>query len=243
MSNSSILILHGRAINATYEEVKEVVTPECTKYWQPISHIELIDTIKEEAEKNKLIFKREQYGMTKKGERLFGTIEFEADNSEYNFAIGIRNSHNKEWSAGICSGLRVLVCDNMAFSGSYVCNRKHTPTKMNEIKSDIKRALLEMPMKLSDLLAHVDGLKKDEITLDEAKVILFDSCYSVGAIPLQSIRPIWDEYNAPSYEVFPPGTKHSLLMAYTEHFKRQKQILSLEKQYRLIAPVFGLDRF
>lgn len=242
MSNAQ-LMLHKGAFSSTYQDIQKVNTPSPTKHWQPLSHIKLIDTVKEESERAGLELKREEYGLTKDGARLFGVMEFLTEDPEMGFAIGIRNSHNKEWAAGICSGIRVFVCDNLAFSGNYTCKRKHTPSNMAEFIPDVKRALLEMPIKMDKLLEHVNGLKKEMITQEDAKLLIWDSCFEHQAISSLQISPIWLEYLHPTYEEFEPGSKYSLLMAYTEIFKGQKQIGALEKAYRLTAPVFGLDQF
>jgi hypothetical protein len=40
--------------------------------------------------------------------------------------VGIRNSHDKAFAAGIIAGAQVLVCDNLCFSGEILLARKHT---------------------------------------------------------------------------------------------------------------------
>ena len=40
--------------------------------------------------------------------------------------LGLRNSHDKTFPAGIVAGSAVFICDNLAFSGEVKLARKHT---------------------------------------------------------------------------------------------------------------------
>jgi hypothetical protein len=45
---------------------------------------------------------------------------------EWTWAVGIRNSHDKTFPAGLVAGTKVFCCDNLAFSGEVQISRKHT---------------------------------------------------------------------------------------------------------------------
>ena len=42
------------------------------------------------------------------------------------FVVGVRNSHDKSFPAGLVIGASIFVCDNLSFSGEVKLARKHT---------------------------------------------------------------------------------------------------------------------
>ena len=62
---------------------------------------------------------REEYAVSKDGMKMFGIMELETTFQGCRFALGIRNAHDKSMRLAMTVGYRVLVCDNMAFSGDF----------------------------------------------------------------------------------------------------------------------------
>jgi len=50
---------------------------------------------------------------------MFGVLDLETSFDGCRFAIGIRNANNKRFRLACTVGLRVLVCQNLAFQGDY----------------------------------------------------------------------------------------------------------------------------
>jgi hypothetical protein len=50
---------------------------------------------------------------------MFGVLDLEAGFEGCRFAIGLRNSHDKSFRLSCTVGVRVFVCENLAFSGDY----------------------------------------------------------------------------------------------------------------------------
>jgi len=46
--------------------------------------------------------------------------------ADFALVVGLRNSHDKSFPAGLVIGASVLVCDNLSFSGEVRLARKHT---------------------------------------------------------------------------------------------------------------------
>ena len=59
--------------------------------------------------------------------RYFGLMEIHTQKAsdDYCWVLGLRNSHDKIFPAGIVVGAAVLVCDNLSFSGEIKFARKH----------------------------------------------------------------------------------------------------------------------
>ena len=50
----------------------------------------------------------------------------QTSSEDYCWVLGLRNSHDKTFPAGIVAGASVFVCDNLSFSGEIKFARKHT---------------------------------------------------------------------------------------------------------------------
>lgn len=55
--------------------------------------------------------------MSTDGMRMFGVMELSSGFEGCRFAIGLRNSHDKSFRLSCTVGLRVIVCENLAFHG------------------------------------------------------------------------------------------------------------------------------
>jgi hypothetical protein len=83
----------------------------------------------------------------------------------YADTVGLRNSHDKSFPIGIAFGSRVFVCDNTAFVGEHVIQRKHTvkakrelPGLITEIVQPLQQQRIEQNTKLLTLPGHAaDG--------------------------------------------------------------------------------------
>jgi hypothetical protein len=51
--------------------------------------------------------------------KMFGVLDLATGFDGCRFSIGIRNSHDKSFRLAITTGLRVMVCENMAFTGDF----------------------------------------------------------------------------------------------------------------------------
>ena len=58
----------------------------------------------------------------------FGLLEVAncQQTEDYAYVLGLRNSHDKRFPAGLAVGASVFVCDNLSFSGEIKIGRKHT---------------------------------------------------------------------------------------------------------------------
>jgi len=104
----------------TMEEAFAIPVPEKTDTYQPVPNKELWEMLQQTAELKGLELGTPQFGITTKGQRLFGTAPITKAGSEdddWQMMLGLRNSYNRSLSVGVCFGSKVFVCDNMCFSG------------------------------------------------------------------------------------------------------------------------------
>ena len=124
----SNLILHTGAHPVQREQLAAIVTPPRTSSWVPISHGHLVDGIQGSLERAGLTVITEAHGLTRDGNRYFGLLQVANGHNpdDFGLVVGVRNSHDKTFPAGLVVGASVFVCDNLSFSGEVKLARKHT---------------------------------------------------------------------------------------------------------------------
>src|SRR5262249_39136332 len=121
------LILHAGASAVDREALANVATPARTATWQPIPHAQLLSGVQRSLERAGLVVVNEAHGLTRDGARYFGLLQRGAgDDQDGGLVVGLRNSHDKSFPAGLVVGSSVFVCDNLSFSGEVRLARKHT---------------------------------------------------------------------------------------------------------------------
>src|SRR5262249_46216929 len=126
------LIVHAGGRKIEKAELALLPTPEGTKTHKPVPHVKLVEEILSQLDGLGFKPRKEEYAVMGAKEfpsaRFFGVIDLKDAQmpTGMGIALGLRNSHDKSMTMGICGGERVFVCDNLAFSGEVVRMRKHT---------------------------------------------------------------------------------------------------------------------
>src|SRR2546428_682024 len=122
------LVAHCGAEKVTRKDLEAIAAPNPTASWKPIRHADLVAAIETELARRDLGIRQESFAVQRGGALLFGVFDLAwLDSGEYAAAIGLRTSNDKTMSIQIAVGLRVFVCDNMAFAGDLIAlKRKHT---------------------------------------------------------------------------------------------------------------------
>ena len=103
----------------TREELARVATPAATATHKPIPHIAVVEKLIEALSFRQIGVVREEYAVSADGMRMFGVMDLSSGFDGCRFAIGLRNSHDKSFRLSCTVGLRVFVCENLAFHGEY----------------------------------------------------------------------------------------------------------------------------
>ncbi|HZL68014.1 MAG TPA: hypothetical protein VFC29_11875 [Candidatus Limnocylindrales bacterium] len=103
----------------TREELARVATPVGTATHKPIPHIAVVEKLIEALGFRQIGVVREEYAVSSDGMRMFGVMDLSSGFDGCRFAIGLRNSHDKSFRLSCTVGLRVFVCENLAFHGEY----------------------------------------------------------------------------------------------------------------------------
>jgi len=131
----SSLLLHCGGTTVTREDLLAVPTPPATGTWFPLPHLELLTEVEELLTGAGFELESSAHALSHDGARYFGVIQVRLPAKEdngYGWVVGLRNSHDKTYPAGLVAGTRVFVCDNLAFTGEVRLTRKHTRHAVRE---------------------------------------------------------------------------------------------------------------
>ncbi|HCE42897.1 MAG TPA: hypothetical protein DET40_05065 [Lentisphaeria bacterium] len=233
------LVLHCGASKVTREELIGIPTPAATETWRPVPHYEVAELVANEAQRRGYEIVKEEYGLTPKGDRMFGVLRFKPENSgaEYTRALGIRNSHNKQFALGVVAGCSIFICDNLAFSGEITIHRKHTSGI--EIDELIPQAFDKLAYQYVRLEQRIGGMKLEAVSIDQARVITVMAA-EIKAIPSCDIIEVLDEFKEPRHEEFRESTKWSLYNSFTETAKKYSPARA-DFCYRRLAGLFEMQ--
>jgi hypothetical protein len=188
MIEATLLTQRG-SVRVTREQLSQFGVPPGTATWKPIRHREFVDTLHAELARRGLGVRREQYAVQNQGTVLFGTLDLDwQDTGEYAAAIGLRTANDKSMSLQLAVGLRIIVCDNLAFSGDLIAlKRKHT--KHLELEQELAGALDRYQEGVTRLHGGVERLKTIAISVDQAKVMVYD-IFRQKIVPVRLFQPV-----------------------------------------------------
>jgi hypothetical protein len=87
--------------------------------------------------------------------------------------MGLRTANDKSMSMHLAIGLRVMVCDNLAFSGALIAlKRRHTAGL--DLTRELAGALDRYQEGVFRLRDGVERLKSTTVSVDQAKVLVYD---------------------------------------------------------------------
>jgi len=222
MNRKPNLILHAGGALATLEQVKEVATPQRTNSWVPIPHDRLIGTVHGALSNAGLSIGESSHALSHHGNRYFGLMEIhqrgEENNKDYCFVVGLRNSHDKTFPAGLVAGASVFVCDNLSFSAEVSFGRKHTVF----INRDLPMLTMKAIGRLGDMRRKQDqrflaykGAELDDKSAHDLLVRAVDC----RACANQMIPHVLEQWRNPKHEDFQPRNMWSFFNGFTEALK------------------------
>ena len=215
---SGTLCLHAGANIVESDALRTVTIPDSTDTWTPIAHHVLVDSVRGALTASGAAIVKEEHALYRDGARYFGLLHLGGGYDGGNTVIGIRNSHDKTFPAGLSIGNRVFVCDNLSFSGDVTVARKHT----RWIGRDLDRLIFSAVGKLADLRVKQDArftaYHQRSLTDPEAHDLIIRALMArvVGG---EAVPKVVDQWRKPAHEDFAPRNVWSLLNDFTEVLK------------------------
>lgn len=231
IANSTQLDFNGLA---------NIPTPSATDTHVPIPHASLVSLVLEGLADRNFVIEETRYAVDKFND-MFGIIKMHTNNGTYNNVLGIRNSHNKRFSASACSGSSVMVCDNLSFSGDHIISRKHTRHIMRDIADKINGLMTDIVTGWATQEHRFTAYRSRELSSSDFNELLGDAIQSHAIQPSKALK-VAEEYHNPRHDAFEKRNAWSAFNAFTEIYKESpQQINNAHKRSIALHGVF--DRF
>src|ERR1035438_737279 len=175
------------------------------------------------------------YAVSSDGMRMFGVMDLSSGFDGCRFAIGLRNSHDKSFRLSCTVGLRVFVCENLAFHGEYTpVLAKHS--KHFSLEDSLAIGVDRMQRNFGPLKQQVEEWRALQLSAAAAKLLIYQAFIEDEAgFPKHLARRVHDLYFQPVHKEFQPRTMWSLSNAFTSAFKELEPI----PQYKATAKLAG----
>jgi hypothetical protein len=244
MSETAVLSAHKDTNLVTRETLRALPAVIGTDTFKPVAHIELVETFERELNRRDIQIIREQFAISKNGMKLFGTLDLTLNGVEgMAAALGFRTSNNREMALQGIAGMRVFVCDNMAFSGeTIILRRKHT-SGLN-LLDEVVEALNQYEIHYRQLKAEIGDLRSYGMEDVAAKVLIHD-IFAKQIMPVRYMPEVSNVYfnefvtsAEPKYAAFNDRTAWSLLNSFTEVAKEMPLTTRMDATQE-IGAIFG----
>jgi len=215
------MLLHCGAETVSRGQLFDVPTPPGTRTWYPLSHRTILREVETQLESCGFTILEETHALSHEGARYFGVLSVTLPNrakADFGWVVGLRNSHDMTYPAGLVAGTKIIVCDNLCFSGEVRISRKHTRFAERDLRHLTARAVGQLGDKFRGLDQRVIAYKEERITNKRAHDIIIRAVDCAAITPAQ-IPDVLMQWRKPAHEAFQPRNAFSLWNAFTGVFK------------------------
>lgn len=215
----SDLMLHAGGRLVTMDELQACKTPAPEGRWHPVSHVRVLDTVKETLLGAGYTVQAEKYALARSDARFFGVLDLATPLAQgVALSVGVRNSVDKSFPLGFAAGSRVFVCDNLAFRSELLVRRKHTVNGMKAFGTAIGSAVASLTSFRDAEGVRIRRMAEMHLAPAQASHVIL-TAFRKGIISSLQIANVCREWEEPSHEDFRPRTAWSLFNAFTEVLK------------------------
>jgi len=237
---SSGLLLHCGAQAVEPQAVVRSWTPRGTSTWNPIPHACLIELVGQALASAGLEVRSVAHSLSHEDQRYFGLAEITNREGprEYSWVLGMRNSHDKTFPAGLVAGAKIFVCDNLSFSGEVRIARKHTVNIMRDLPHLTGRAIGQLMERWHHQDRRIEAYQAKRIRDARAHDLVIRSV-DLGALPNRAIPKVLQEWRNPRHAEFEAPTTWRLFNAFTEVLKGN--LTELPKRTQALHALFDAE--
>lgn len=224
----------------TRQELATIAPPPSTDTWRPIAHGDLISAIDRQLMVRGITIQTETFAIQREGARLFAVLDLSIERSgEFCASMGIRTANDRSLALEAAVGVRVFVCDNLAFSGDLIALRRKHTAKF-DLNADISRAVDRYQTHLLSLQQQIDGIQAKPVSDLEAKALIVDA-FRQEILPIRYFKPVTEAYYSPAPDMtdVQPRTLWGLHNAFTRCVKQMAPAPAFEATTEL-GKFFGL---
>lgn len=198
-----MFMMHRGAEEITRDVVADVETPQPTETHYPIPHIAFLEQAQDSLLDRGYEITEEHHALGKDGARYFGLLQIQNDRvaKDYSIVVGLRNSHDKVFSAGLVLGTRVFVCDNLSFSGEIKLQRSHTKYIWRDLPNLVARATGQLAEARINMDRRIEAYKETQLGEELADHLLVQMVRDRIVVP-SKMGEVVKEWDTPSHEEF-----------------------------------------
>ena len=200
---------------------KENANGERAVSYQPIAHHELVNRTKGFLESNGFTIQDEVHSLARDDKHYFGLFSVDHANrqaTDRGCVVGVRNSHDKTFPAGLCAGDAPFVCDNLIFTNTIKLARRHTRNILQDLDFTINRALGKLFGFWHGQDARIEAYKNRTIGEVYAHDLIIRAT-KAGALPKSKIIDVVNQWESSDHPEFWDRNVNSLYNAFTEVYK------------------------
>lgn len=169
---------------------------------------------------------------------MFGVMDLKYSNLDgVTAALGIRAANDKTMSVQVTVGMRVFVCDNMAFSSDGIALRKKHAAGLR-LDREMVRAVDIFAGRYLTMEQQVQHAQQRMLTDDQAKAMMFDA-FAERLVPQRLLPDVAKHYFEPPHPEFEPRNVWSLHNAFTEAFK-QMEAMPAHRANMRVSRILGI---
>lgn len=232
------LMIHCGGREVAREELGRVGTPVPTATWHPIPHDALLAEVEQSLTHNDLRIVAEQHALARDGDRYFGLLQIANGQNpgDHAWVLGLRNSHDQTFPAGLVVGSRVFVCDNLAFSGEIVIARRHTRWIMRDLPRLVLDGVGQLTQRWHSQEERYDRYRASSLADREAHDVVIRAL-DAQAITTIQVPAVLREWRRPEHAAFRDRTAWSLFNAFT-HVVGSGSVWTVARRTQVLHGVF-----
>ena len=189
--------------------------------YQPVAHHDVVNRTRDSLAKSGFTIQDEVHSLARGDKHYFGLFSVEhpnRENTDRGTVVGIRNSHDKTFPAGLCAGDAPFVCDNLIFTNTIKLARRHTCNILNDLDFMINRALGKLFGFWHGQDSRIEAYKNRSIGNVYANDLIIKAA-QVGALPKSKIIDVVNQWESSDHPEFRSRDVNSLYNAFTEVYK------------------------
>ena len=214
-------------------------TPDSTDTHTPIAHSLLVDEAHKALDRFGFTVEEEEHALACAGDQYFGGFAIKGQDIEAadrRLVVGLRNSHNKRFSASVCIGNQMMVCENLCFSSDVKLARKHTKYIVGDLSRLLSDAISSVVEHWSDMGDRIKAYKATEVASNRVADLVVD-LVDAKAVAKGRIYDVVEEFRNPRHDEFKGGSLWTLYNGITENLKGNDMTL-LSNRTRKIQGIF-----
>ena len=221
------LTLHCGAQKVLLSDLSKVPLPKETRTYKPVSHFDLVANTTSMGDmflqNQGYELESQNYALGRKGKHMFFNLNYKklttTGQDTTGLTIGGRNSYDKSTTIGIAVGMRVFICDNLAFSGDQVTYlRKHTGNVYEDLEVILMRTMKNADTEFKRMDLESQAMREVKLTNNDAYRNL-GVLFGNNILTSRQLPVACNEWKKPQHDAFKERNMWSFYNACTEALK------------------------